>query len=534
MLSLDNCLGANRPLVFVVTESDIELLKYINETYKRDEWLVYSSTLARLVPLSTLLSKKFVLKETISLSDTDVFDSVLNRPFDTNSNQFVKIIFLEADMIISDSQNIRKIKDIISRYQLDEDFTISLVFVSQFVCVPSKLERLGELVFHNLPDEEEIKGTSKQVSKKLELKKDQKPNDEVLNNLKGLTTYEIEQSYLQSYHLYEKIELNFIRDFKKNAIAKTNLLALLETDCTFDDIGGMEKLKDWVRKSYGGWTVEGKKFGLPLLKGLLLVGLPGCGKSLLMKAMGNEWGLPVVSFDPSTIFSSRIGDSEHNMRRVLNIVENMAPCLLSIDEIEKGLAGMDSSTFSDAGVTARVIRSFLIWMQDCEKPVFVIATANNIQYLPPELINRFDETFFVNLPQHLEREEIFKIHLKKLNRDPNNFNIPDMALLSENLSGREIEQTLKESMYDAFHKKQELTTDIVTDVLQKKTNLLTTMAEQLNYLLKWVGWDDEKKDGIRARFASVTDSFNWGEVRSQIDDIIKEIEGPKPESDESI
>jgi len=887
MLSLDNCLGANRPLIFVTAESDLELLSYIKDTYIKDEWVVYSSTLARLVPLSTLINSKFKLKEERGMSDTEVFDNILKRHFDANSNQFVKFIFLEAEMLINDKQNIRKIKDIISRYQLDENFTVSLIFVSQTICVPLQLERLSELVFFDLPDDNKIIDVSDEVSKKLELKKDQKPNIEILHNLKGLTCFEIEQSYLQSYHLYKKIELKFIRDFKKNSIAKTDLLSLMETDVTFNDIGGMEKLKAWIKKSAGGWTVEGKKFGLPLLKGSLLVGLPGCGKaqpldsiiytpvgpklmgdikkgdvvctpegtakvlyvapqgkkdiyqisfrdgsiveccddhlweikirdkrhqgtkhilplkdfpslvskydnktsnvsirvpdfayfeekdvtidpyilglfigngalgneddpkcrvigfssqeeslirkikkelkkfdctleckkdsieytvnrikgtgkrnkfktqlekygllgkksvnkhipidylfnsyenrikllnglmdtdgnvvqnghgseystsseklatdfkllieslggvckvtsressyvkrnkifkcgtsyrcwpkvvfnpfslkrkrnnyiirtkykniyrfvekvkyvgkkeaqcialddndklyltndfiithnSLAMKAIGNEWGLPVVSFDPSRLFSSRIGDSESNMRRVLQIVENMAPCILAIDEIEKGFAGIQSSTFSDAGVTARVIGSFLIWMQDSTAPVFVIATANNIQYLPPELINRFDETFFVNLPQHLEREDIFKIHLKKLNRNPDDFDIGNMALLSENVSGREIEQTLRESMYDAFSKSQELTTDHITDVLHKKTNLLTTMAEQLNYLLKWVGWDDEKKDGIRARFASIADSFNWGEVRSQIDDIIKDIEGANPGTDEQV
>lgn len=525
MLTLDNCLGANRPLIFVVAESDVELLKYIKDSYKKDVWLVYSSSIARLAPLDTLLNQKFHLKEEKSMEDIEVLENLLRREFDPHSSQFVKVLFLDAHVYINDSQIIRKIKDILSRYQLEINYTISLIFVSQVVCVPPQLERLGELVFFDLPDENKIKETSDKVVKQLELKNKELPSPEVINNLKGLTAYEIEQAYLQSYHLYRKIELSFIRDFKKNSIAKTDLLSLMENDITFADIGGMEKLKEWIKKSYGGWTVEGKKFGLPLLKGLLLVGLPGTGKSLIMKAIGNEWGLPVVNFDPSRIFSSRVGDSEQNMRRVLKIVENMAPCILSIDEIEKGLAGMQSSTFSDSGVTARVIGSFLIWMQDCTKPVFIIATANNIQYLPPELINRFDETFFVNLPQHGERKEIFNIHLKKLNRKPEDFDVTNLALMSKDLSGREIEQALREAMYNAFHTKQKLTTEIIIEVLGKKTNLITTMAEQLKYLLKWVGWDEEKKDGTRARFASIIDSFDMGKVCSEIDDILKEVEG---------
>lgn len=226
MLSLDNCLGANRPLIFTVVESDVELLRYIREKYKKDEWLVYSSTLANLVPLHKLLNSNFKLKEERGVTDIDVLNSILSRNFDPNSNQFVKIIFLESDMYIHDKQYIRRIKDILSRYQMDEDFTISLIYVSQMVSVPIQLERLGELVFFDLPDDEKISEVSEKVVKKLELKSSQRPSPEVVNNLKGLTAFEIEQSYLQSYHLYQKIELNFIRDFKKNSISKTDLLFL--------------------------------------------------------------------------------------------------------------------------------------------------------------------------------------------------------------------------------------------------------------------------------------------------------------------
>ena len=142
----------------------------------------------------------------------------------------------------------------------------------------------------------------------------------------------------------------------------------MDPGVSFDDIGGMGTLKQWVTKSWGGWTVEGKKFGLPLLKGLLMIGPPGCGKSLLAKTLAHQWGLPAISFDPSRVFSSRVGESEYNIRRVLQIVENISPACIFIDEIEKAFAGSQSSTFSDSGVTARVIGTFLTWMQDCTKP----------------------------------------------------------------------------------------------------------------------------------------------------------------------
>jgi SpoVK/Ycf46/Vps4 family AAA+-type ATPase len=206
----------------------------------------------------------------------------------------------------------------------------------------------------------------------------------------------------------------------------------------------------------------------------------------------------------------------------------MAPCILAIDEVEKAFSGSQSSSFSDGGVTSRVIGTFLIWMQDCTKPVFTIATANNIQFLPPELINRFDETFFVNIPQSYERRDIFSIHLQKLNRDPNKFDLDELAVKSQDLTGREIEQVLREGMYEAYYNSKELSTKILLNVLKKKTNILTTMAEQLKYLFDWVGWDGEKEDGLRARYSSPPDALDIKRVKNEIDDILKDIEGKKP------
>lgn len=542
MLNLSQCLIANRPITFVVAESEIEVLKYLDENCKKDVNVhVYSSTLAGTVPLTTLLKNKFnhVIKN--AQSTIQVLSDILVGEFSEENIVFEKYVFLDADKILNDAQVVRRVKDLIDRYQLDTDFAVNLIFISQSICVPMALERFSEVVFFDLPEEKALKETSDAIYKKLELHKDRpadelkKEKAEVVNNLRGLTLFEVEQSHFQSFYIHKKIELNFIRDFKKSAIAKTDLLSLMESNISFDDIGGMENLKKWIQKSAGGWTVEGKAFGLPQLKGLLMVGLPGCGKSLICKAIGNEWGLPIVNFDPSRIFSSRVGDSETNMRRVLQIVENMSPCVLMCDEIEKGLSGLQSSTFSDSGVTARVIGSFLIWMQECKQPVFTVATANNIENMPPELISRFDETFFVNLPQPSEREDIFKIHINKLGgsqhkkiRDPSNFDLKLLAERSKDLSGREIEQVLKESMYDAFHSKKDLSTDIILNVLSKKTNLLTSMAEQLRYLLTWVGFDEDRNDGIRARFASTPSSLDLNRVQSEIDALIKDTEGKKP------
>jgi AAA+ superfamily predicted ATPase len=584
MLNLDNCITAHRPCTFVTCESDVEVLEYINTKYNVDNYSVYSQSMNQFVKLADLMgkleenpnTKKTQFKRSPFTYDnkTNTLNSllteILNTEFTETNITHYTYIFLDCDNYVAERSNLRRIKDILGRYQIDQTFTINLIFLSQTLCVPPLLERLSEVVFYDLPDEMHLKETSDNIITRLDLtyrleqkeedtfdinqlspeekearekrlSEDAKLNDsekekikedlsaELVNNLRGLTLFETEQAYLQSLYLYKRIDLNFIRNFKKSSVSKTELLSLLESDTTFDDIGGMITLKKWIKKSAGGWTIKGKEFGLPAMKGLLLVGLPGTGKSMICKAIGNEWGLPVVSFDPSRVFSSRVGESEHNIRRVLNIVENLSPCIMFLDEVEKGFAGSQSSTFSDSGVTARVIGTFLTWMQDCNKSVFTVATSNNIRYLPPEMIQRFDETFFVNLPQQQERIDILKIHLELLKRDPRKFNLEQLSEHSKDLSGREIEQVLREAMYDAYSQGKDLSTEIILNVLIHKTNLLTTMAEQLKYLLDWVGWDPEKKDGVRARFSHPNDEDNVSRIRDEIADLIKEVEKGNPD-----
>lgn len=521
MLSLDKCMGANRPLIFVVAESDLEVLQHLKDNYKDNNFFVYSTTLTNRVNLEELLSRRFALTALRASSTIEVLDAIHQRDFETTNNSFETYIFLDSDSYIHDKQNIRKIKDIMSRYQLDEHFTVNLIFISQFVSVPTGLERYGEVVFFNLPDDKELKERSEFLTKKLSLKKDQAPSDEVINNLKGLTKFEVEMAYLQSYHLYKRIDLGFIREFKKSAIAKTDFLSLLETDVSFTDIGGLDLLKNWIIKSQGGWTVEGKKFGLPLLKGLLLIGVPGTGKTLTAKAIGKEWGLPVINFDMSRVFSSRVGESEQNIRRILKIIEDVSPVIVFIDEMEKSMAGLDSSTFSDSGVTARLFGVFLTWMQENTKPVFIVGTANAIHYMPPELISRFDEVFFVNIPQYNERRDIFNIHLKRVKRNSEEFDIDLLARESKDLTGREIEQCIKESLYNVFYIKKDLSTEDILTVIRSKPGIKATMGEKIAGLMKWVGWDSDKQNGIRAKYASLPDNID--NIQQEIEDLINEV-----------
>jgi SpoVK/Ycf46/Vps4 family AAA+-type ATPase len=218
----------------------------------------------------------------------------------------------------------------------------------------------------------------------------------------------------------------------------------------------------------------------------------------------------LISFTPSKIFSARVGESENRLMKALKIIESVAPAVILIDEIEKQFAGSQSSTFSDAGTTARVIGSFLTWYQDCTAPIFIVATCNSIQYLPPELISRFDDKFFVPLPSASDRATIYDIHLKNTGRDYKalGIDVEELAAKSPYFTGREIQQTVKAGLIEMWYERKSNKTEIdlnqqhLLKVLESKVPMQKTMQEELDYLVQWVGWDEDKKDGIRANYAS--------------------------------
>ena len=233
-----------------------------------------------------------------------------------------------------------------------------------------------------------------------------------------------------------------------------------------------------------------------------------CGKSLICEALASEWNLNLIEFDPSKVFSSRVGESEGNMHLALARIESLAPAILFIDEIEKGFAGMQSSSFSDAGTTARTIGIFLIWMNNSNSWIFSVSTCNQIHILPPELVSRYDSVFYVGPPDSSERKEIIAIQIRNNKRDPANFDLNLLAgTVSNHLAGREIKHAVNEAMYDAFDQykvdgKTDLNTEILKHALSIKIPVTKTLEKQLEHLVKWVGFDKERREGIRARFAN--------------------------------
>ena len=237
-------------------------------------------------------------------------------------------------------------------------------------------------------------------------------------------------------------------------------------------------------------------------KTFLISGIPGTGKSLAAKAIGNTWQFPLLKLDMGKIFGSLVGESEQNIFNALKIAEALAPSVLWIDEIEKGMSGMQSSGSTDGGTTARVLGTFLNWMQERERPVFVVATANDISLLPPELLRkgRVDELFFVDLPGKKARKDILKIHLKKRKRDPENFDLAKLSSESKGFSGAELEEAVKEALFQAFDEAREVKTDHISKALQNTYPLSKTMGDVIKKLRKWadartVNASNETSDG---------------------------------------
>src|SRR5207302_672194 len=267
-------------------------------------------------------------------------------------------------------------------------------------------------------------------------------------------------------------------------IRESEALEFYELTETPDDVGGLGVLKEWLRLRERGFTQEARDYGLPSPKGIALIGIPGTGKSLTAKMIGGLWGLPLLRLDVGSLFGSLVGESEERARRALQLAETVAPCIVWVDEMEKALAHGGQ----DAGTSTRVFGSILTWMQEKKSPVFVVATANDISTLPPELLRkgRFDEIFFLDLPTTEERREIFAVHLRKRNRLPQDFEIARLAEESDGYVGAEIEQAIIDAMYVGFNSGREFTTEDISAALKRQVPLSVSQRETIDALRDWL------------------------------------------------
>jgi len=539
---LELSLDILRPLTYVVTEEEDKVIYDIYQKTKKDSQIYIYRTTRGIIPYEEYCKEA----ETKDISkNTCGFSQALDEIYVAKPTEKRSIfIMLDVEYYLNGSSDssqtiIRKFKDIILQTHNDQVCLKSMIIISPQLVVPMKLQRYFEVVYYNLPDESEIRQKAESVladyNSTLETTDKQfktKVGENFVRGFKGLTFFEMEQLILSSIKRFGGLDLKAVEDYKGSILRKTSLLELIDTNVTFDNVGGMDNLKHWLNVRSGSWTDDGIEQGVPLLKGLMLLGTTGCGKSLVSRAIANLWGLPLVLFNPSKLFSSRVGESEANMMKALKIVESISPCVMLIDEIDKQFSGSQSSTFSDAGTTSRVIGTFLTWYQDSTSPVFLVATCNNIENLPPELISRFDDKFFVPIPSLNERKSIFKIQLNKHKKDWGklNLNINELAKLSKELTGREIEQVVKSAIHEMYYEgktsgnKIPLKQEHILKVLNSKVPIIHTMKDEINYLVQWVGWNEDKQEGIRANWASKR-SKNGDSVcvDSDIDDMLDSI-----------
>ena len=313
---------------------------------------------------------------------------------------------------------------------------------------------------------------------------------QLAKNLAGLAEDEAMRVLRQSALARGKVDAGLLDDVleaKRQALHTDGLLETVKRDASFSDVAGLQRLRDWIAKRKSALTPEGQRFGLVPPKGILITGVQGCGKSLAARAVAGEWGYELARLDAGALYDKYVGESEKRLRKALDLAQKLAPVVLWIDEIEKAFASAGSSGDADAGLSQRLLATLLTWMQDRESGVFLAATSNNITVLPPEMLRkgRFDEIFFVDLPNASARAALFTLHLKRRGRDAGSFDVTRLAAASEGFSGAEIEQSIAAGLYTAFSKKQPLTTDILLGELQGTQPLSVTRAEEVTAIRDW-------------------------------------------------
>ena len=373
----------------------------------------------------------------------------------------------------------------------------TMVITGPAVPLPPEVEALAEYLELPLPDNARLKQIAEEtftrLSKKLSLKRKTLPEDmeTIAGNMRGLTEEEAERAIAQAmvarYALCPEVAEEVLQA-KKEILRRSGMLEFIDCQESMATVGGLENLKRWLARRKGTWEESARAAGLEPPRGVIILGVQGCGKSMCARAVAGEWRLPLVKFDTAAIYDKFVGETEKHIHKMFAVAEQLAPAVLWIDELEKVFAGSGADSASvDAGVSARLLGSFLGWMQDRQAPVFVAATCNNVNVLPPELIRkgRFDEIFFVDLPNSAERQAIFRVQLARHKQNVADFNLAKLVAASQGFSGAEIDAAIKSAMYAAFADKKFMDTDALLAELSSTVPLSATRAEDIERLRQW-------------------------------------------------
>lgn len=386
----------------------------------------------------------------------------------------------------SNPQFKRKLRSVAQRLKFSKK---SILITAPSTNIPVELKDEAVLVEYPLPKNDELETVLQRLTQTPGVKVNltELGREKLVQAALGLTSAQAQRVFAKaivSNGVLDDRDINLVTEEKKQIIRESQALEFYAVHETPGDVGGLGVLKDWLRLRERAFSQEARNYGLPAPKGIALIGIPGTGKSLTAKMIGGLWQLPLLRLDVGSLFGSLVGESEERTQKALQLAETVAPCVLWIDEIEKAF----SFGGSDGGVSKRVFGTILTWMQEKTAPCFVVATANDISSLPPELLRkgRFDEIFFLDLPTAAERQEIFTVHLRRRNRLPQDFDVAQLARQSQGYVGAEIEQAIIDGMYVGFNQGREFTTSDLSHALKRQVPLSVSQQETIEGLRRWL------------------------------------------------